>query len=317
MKQHLTINLVAIMLVAAPALYADEYGDYLAALDREFAVTKQEGPVQVTVRPRLIERRFAEEVRAAQEGNKLRTDIVKEWTPIHKGMMEDGYVFEVKYYLVNQNLDAGIEIQFHGDWRNNIVLINNNDVTTRLYRTTGEETPQLDFMYPERIVLCYFNTCDEQKQPLIARGVQSLKLVIGKFCDELPEMEFSWALPLWYGDVARPTTLSSWFGGRQLRTLWPYKDQIYNPPIRSPQRIERSDAGAEGEAPAPTGKAAAPAREGVPAAAPAAPVKAAAPAAKPAAPAEAAESTNAPAAPNKATAPPPPSTTGWPGRPAD
>jgi hypothetical protein len=218
---------------------ADEYTDYLEALEAEFTLSKDEGPVRVTVRPRLMERLFAEAVAKALEEDKSRKDIVAEWKPEMAKLREDGYVFEIEFLLLNQNLDAGIEIEFHGDWRNEIVLFNNLGVTSRLYRTTGTDTAKLDFMYPERTTLCYFNTCDEAKQPLIATGVQSLKLQIGKFCEELPEIEFSWAVPLWYGDVARPPALSGIFGGRHLRTLWPYKEQVYHAPVRSPSRLAR------------------------------------------------------------------------------
>jgi len=212
----------------AAGLCADEIIDYIDALDKEFTRSSTENSVRITVRPRLLERAFATFVNDRLEKKPTRQALLKEWRPVFETLRHDGYVFELDYLLLNQNLDSSIEVPLGGDLRRYIFLINSKGETGMAYKIVGDKVDKLDFMYPKRALTCYFNTVNDRGVPLLRQGVMTLTLKILKFNEVLPELTFAWAVPLQYSGVLRSQTLATRFGTTPFRTLMPYASNINN-----------------------------------------------------------------------------------------
>ena len=220
------------------ACLADDIYDYMETLDTHFTATRTENVVKISARPRLVERAFARFCQEQIAAKKKPSDIAKAWIPQQIEMMKEGYVFEIEFELLNQNLDSGISVPFGPKFSQVIVLENNKGEQALMYKYIGDKVSTLDFMTPTRKITCYFNTKTEQNTSLIRKGITNLKLKIGTFCEDLPELDFDWSLPLFYGNTPRPHALAARFGSKALPTLLPYKTQVY---IEPKNRINKTD----------------------------------------------------------------------------
>jgi|GEM_PF-1619632 len=222
-------RLFSLVLLAAPlALPAHPLFDYQEALLNKFTVTRAPRKVQITARPRLLEVAFARHVQDADEKKLTRLDIWKSWLPIQRRMLADGYVFDIEFLLLDQNLDSAIAVDLSRDLRRSIRLENNKGEFALMYKLSGDRVVTLDFSSPKKTFSAYFNTRTEQGTSLLRPGIQSLSLRIGPIGPHIPETILTWNVPLWYGDIPRPHELKSRFGERPLLSLLPYKSNIYH-----------------------------------------------------------------------------------------
>jgi len=228
MNALLSLRFFSLLLLAAPlALRAHPLYDYQEALLKKFTVTRSPGKVQITACPRLLEVAFARHVQDADEKKLLRRDIWNSWLPIQRRILADGYVFDIQFLLLDQNLDSGIAVDLSRDLRRSIRLENNKGEFALMYKLAGDRVVSLDFSSPNKKFSAYFNTRTEQGTSLLRPGIQSLSLRIGPIGPHIPETILSWNVPLWYGDIPRPHELKSRFGERPVLSLMPYKSNIY------------------------------------------------------------------------------------------
>lgn len=247
MKTHL----FAVLLILSGAAYvcrADSLYDYVEALDKNFTAVRKHNVIRVSAKPRLFEEEFTRFVQDALDKKQTQQQIRKTWIPRQKEMAKDGYVFMVEFDLLNQNLDSGISITFGPELPRVITLENSEGEKAVMYKYTGDKVSTLDFLHTKRNMVCYFNTKTEEGTPLIRRGITTLKLNIGKFCEDLPDLEFVWNVPLYYNNTPRPREMLARFGSRPLRTLIPYKTQVYHAPKnRVPVVTVKKSAGSKQE----------------------------------------------------------------------
>ncbi len=215
------------LVVAAAVLPAEEIIDYLDKLDAQFKRTRTVNTVQISASPQLAERTFAIFVKEQLEKKAERQAILKQWVPRYYAMQRDGYVFAVEFLLLNQNLDSNVEVPLTGDLRRNIVLINSKGETGMAYKVTGDNVAKLDFMYPKKLITCYFNTVSAHGKPLLYNGITSLKLQISGLGAALPDTVLTWDMPLSYGDMPRPPPMSSRFGTKPFYSLIPQKSNVW------------------------------------------------------------------------------------------
>jgi len=218
----------AFAILCSYSVIAGELYDYSEALKTEFTSSEKSKLVSVTARPRLIEKDFADFLVGAFEKKQTKKDIIKEWRPIQKKQLAEGYVFEVELELKNKNLDSGIEVSLVGDMASKFTLENNLGEHVIMYKSTGKSTSSLNFMTPKVKLLCFFNTKTEKGNPLLKKGVTSLELKIKKLAENIPEFQLKWAVPLNYYAVKRPLNMKSMFGRKPVRTLRAYKTQVYH-----------------------------------------------------------------------------------------
>jgi len=220
--------LSALLVVTAAALLpAEEIIDYLEKLDAQFKRSRTVNSVQVTACPLLTERLFASFVKEQLEKKAERQAILKQWLPRFYALQRDGYVFSIEFLLLNQNLDSNAEVSMAGDLRRNIVLINSKGETGMAYKIIGDNVAKLDFMYPKKLVTCYFNTVNTRGVPLLRNGITSLKLQISGMGATLPDTVLAWDMPLFYGDIPRPQPLSTRFGTKPFYSLVPLKSNVW------------------------------------------------------------------------------------------
>lgn len=231
--------IVPLLLASSLACRAMSLYDYQEALLKKFTVSRAPRKVQITACPRLLEVAFARHVQDADEKKLKRLDIWNAWLPIHRAMHADGYVFEIEFLLLDQNLDSGIEVDLSRDLRRLIRLENNKGEYALMYKLTGDRVVTLDFSSPRKKFTAYFNTRTEQGTSLLRPGIESISLRIGPIGEQIPETVLTWGVPLWYGDIPRPHELKSRFGERPIYSLMPYKSNIYHrvefaPPVNKP-----------------------------------------------------------------------------------
>lgn len=227
------VCLLAALAVAAAS--AEEIIDYLEQLDAQFTRSVKVNSVQITVRPRLIEREFAAFVKEQLEHKASRPAILKAWVPRYYALQREGYVFTVDFLLLNQNLDANVEVPLAGDLRRHVLLVNSKGETGMAYKIVGDAVAKLDFMYPKKALVCYFNTVNPRGVPLLRKGITSLKLVVTGLGASLPNTSVSWDMPLFYGETPRPQPLSSRFGPKVFRTLIPLQSNVWQRVNLAPQ----------------------------------------------------------------------------------
>jgi hypothetical protein len=245
-----TLLLTILLILAGSAFlcHADSLYDYVEALDKNFTAVRKHNVIRVSARPRLFEEEFTRFVQDALDKKQTKQQIIKTWIPRQKEMAKDGYVFMVEFDLLNQNLDSGISVTFGPELPRVITLENNKGEKAVMYKYTGDKVSTLDFLHTKRNMVCYFNTKTEEGTPLIRRGITTLKLNIGKFSEDLSELEFVWNVPLWYKNTPRPREMLARFGSRPVRTLKPYKTQVYHAPKnRVPVVTVRKTAGSKKE----------------------------------------------------------------------
>ncbi len=99
-------------------------------------------------------------------------------------------------------------------------------------------------MQPEMKMTCLFNTESDNGKAILRKGVTSLNLKISQISDAIPEMKFSWGVPLNYFSVKRPARMKAMFGMRPLRSLRGYKKHVYikndTPKINKVKRIKKN-----------------------------------------------------------------------------
>ena len=123
---------------------------------------------------------------------------------------------------------CGIEVPLQGDLRRHIFLINSKGETGMAYRITGDRIEQLDYVYPRCALTCYFNTCNERGVPLLRQGIMGLTIKIVQYSTVLPDVSFTWSVPLQYASLPRPQALQARFGATPFRTLMPYASNVYH-----------------------------------------------------------------------------------------
>jgi hypothetical protein len=178
----------------------------------------------------LFEEEFARYAQNKLDEKQTPKQIRTTWITRQKEMKSDGYVFNIEFELLDQNLDSGVSITFGPELPRVITLENNKGETAVMYKYTGDKVSTLDFLHTKRTMACYFNTKTEEGTSLIRRGVTVVKLKIGTFSEQLPEFEFVWNVPLFYKNTPRPRELMARFGTKPLRTLMPYKPPVYHTP---------------------------------------------------------------------------------------
>ena len=228
-----TLLFTALLVLAGPTLYAraDSMYDYVETLDKNFTATRKYKVIQISAKPRLFEQEFARFAQKSLDEKILTIKIRTAWVAKQKEMKKDGYVFNVEYLLLDQNLDSGVSITFGPQLPRVITLENNLGEKAILYKYTGDKIATLDFMHTKRNMTCYFNTKTDKGNQLLRKGVKVIKLKIGKFSEQLPEFEFVWNVPLYYKNTPRPREMLARFGTRPLRTFVPY-----NPPVVKKQK---------------------------------------------------------------------------------
>jgi len=207
--------------------HADSIYEYIEALDKNFSAVRKHKVIQISAKPRLFEEDFARFVQESLDKKMTPKKMRTTWIAKQIELKKDGYVFYITYDLLDQNLDSGISITFGPDLPRVITLENNLGETAVMYKYTGDKVSTLDFLHTKRKMICYFNTKTEQGNNLIRRGVTVVKLKVGKFSAQLPEFEFVWNVPLFYMNTKRPREIMARFGSKPLRTLKPYKPQVY------------------------------------------------------------------------------------------
>jgi hypothetical protein len=233
--------LCVLALLAVARASAEEIIDYLDQLDAQFTRGVTVNSVQITTRPRLIEREFAVFVKDQLEKKATRQAILKAWVPRYYALQREGYVFNVEFLLLNQNLDANVEVPLAGDLRRHVLLVNSKGETGMAYKIVGDAVSKLDFMYPKKTLVCYFNTVNPRGVPLLRKGITSLKLVVSSMGPSLPNTSISWDMPLFYGETPRPQPLSSRFGPKVFRTLIPLQSNVWHRVDLAPE-ISRAPA---------------------------------------------------------------------------
>ena len=216
----------ALLCVVAASLPAEEIIDYVERLDALFKRSQTVNSVQVTAMPQLIERAFANFIKEQSEKKATRQAIVKQWLPRYAALQRDGYVFAIEFLLLNQNLDSNVEVAMAGDLRRRVFLINSKGETGMAYKVTSDNVAKLDFMYPKKVVTCYFNTVNARGVPLLRNGIMSLTLKVVGMGAALPDTTFTWNVPLFY-DATRPQAMAALFGAKPLRTLIPLKSNVW------------------------------------------------------------------------------------------
>lgn len=216
------------LLLSLSVSFADPLLDYQEALTKKFTITRTVGKIKISACPRLLEAAFVSHVMSTDKKKSPRTAIWNAWLPQQRALLADGYVFDVEFFLLDQNLDSGIEVDLSRDLRRLIRLENNKGEYALMYKLTGDRVTKLDFTTPQKNFTAFFNTQTEQGTSLIRPGIESITLRIGPIGTHIPETKLTWALPLWYGDVPRPHELATRFGTRPIPSLVPYKSNIYH-----------------------------------------------------------------------------------------
>ncbi|MCX7847977.1 MAG: hypothetical protein N2595_08125 [bacterium] len=217
-----------LLLISALHLHAQSLADYQEKLRKKFTLTRSSAKVKISACPRLLELAFVDHVARADAKKQTRLAIWNAWLPQQRALLADGYAFEIEFFLLDQNLDSGIEIDLSRDLRPLIRLENNKGEYALMYKLTGDRVSKLDFSSPQKNFTAFFNTRTEQGTPLIRPGIESVSLRIGPIGPHIPETILTWAVPLWYGDIPRPHELKSRFGDRPIPSLVPYKSNIYH-----------------------------------------------------------------------------------------
>ncbi|NLS91994.1 MAG: hypothetical protein GXX96_07420 [Planctomycetaceae bacterium] len=225
-KNAMLLLLPAALLYSPAAPAAPDTDEYIAKLDDTLVFMKSSGNLRVTLRPRLIEKSFAGHVGAGLARKESATRILEEWRPVEKKLRAEGFVFDITFELLNATLDSGIEVPFDVDLRRHVSLANNLGEKAALYKVAGDTVTALNFLYTEKKATLYFNTGTDKGTSLLHKGVDMLHLRIAAFCEAMGAIEFAFSVPLDYGRVPRPLSISSRFGPRPLRTFVTYTSDV-------------------------------------------------------------------------------------------